>query len=449
MPLIKCSECKKKISDKAPNCPHCGCPIEAPKDNVKPKKKGRLVKVILWVIGFVLYLSLLTPVTGIVLTILLIGLIGYLHTNKKFQSYAPNLLSSKRVLFVGILGFLAIVHFYSSFSHERQILANQKANNEQVAILTEEYTLKKNEILNEAQTLASNKNYSDAIKKLERYLTVAPELTAQIATYKEDLDKQDYQRRLTELLAKVAELEVVGNYSEIVKVASELKDDPQIKVLYEKAETQILEEKAKNLVAEVTANFDAKNYDEVISATRIYKSSNPVLGEFFAKAVKIKTNEILEKLRKVPSSDLKGNLDLYRELVDFNPDNKSYQATRDKFSEAYAKVELKRKAKEEAQLELVKWSWGQSYSNVIAEGQVKNLTGLSLNNIQAVVSFYDKNGGFITADSALIEYRPLLSGQTSPFKVFATWNPAMNNATIEFKELMGTTFIVYNEKRFK
>ena len=26
MALIKCPECGKKISDKAPSCPNCGCP---------------------------------------------------------------------------------------------------------------------------------------------------------------------------------------------------------------------------------------------------------------------------------------------------------------------------------------------------------------------------------------------------------------------------------------
>jgi len=28
MALIKCNDCGKEISDKAPNCIHCGCPIE-------------------------------------------------------------------------------------------------------------------------------------------------------------------------------------------------------------------------------------------------------------------------------------------------------------------------------------------------------------------------------------------------------------------------------------
>ena len=28
MALIECPECNKEISDKAPACPHCGCPKE-------------------------------------------------------------------------------------------------------------------------------------------------------------------------------------------------------------------------------------------------------------------------------------------------------------------------------------------------------------------------------------------------------------------------------------
>jgi len=28
MALIKCYECEKEISDKAPACPHCGAPVK-------------------------------------------------------------------------------------------------------------------------------------------------------------------------------------------------------------------------------------------------------------------------------------------------------------------------------------------------------------------------------------------------------------------------------------
>ena len=39
MALIKCYECGKEISDKAPSCPHCGAPkLVAANKKVKAKK---------------------------------------------------------------------------------------------------------------------------------------------------------------------------------------------------------------------------------------------------------------------------------------------------------------------------------------------------------------------------------------------------------------------------
>ena len=37
MALIKCPECGKEISDKAPACIHCGCPLSTKKECVKIK----------------------------------------------------------------------------------------------------------------------------------------------------------------------------------------------------------------------------------------------------------------------------------------------------------------------------------------------------------------------------------------------------------------------------
>lgn len=91
----------------------------------------------------------------------------------------------------------------------------------------------------------------------------------------------------------------------------------------------------------------------------------------------------------------------------------------------------------EPQLELVAYSWSTESGYAILEGQVKNISSLSLQNVTAVASFYDANGGFITTSDALIDYNPILSGQTSPFKVMKTENPAMKKANVEFKYLMG------------
>jgi len=100
-------------------------------------------------------------------------------------------------------------------------------------------------------------------------------------------------------------------------------------------------------------------------------------------------------------------------------------------------------------LELITWSWsttaGGSY--VEARGQVKNISGRSLRNVEAVANFYDKNGNFITSSSALIEFNPILAGQTSPFTVMETYNPAMKKASVQFKFFMGGTIPTYHKKK--
>jgi hypothetical protein len=73
------------------------------------------------------------------------------------------------------------------------------------------------------------------------------------------------------------------------------------------------------------------------------------------------------------------------------------------------------------------------------EGQVKNISGQSLDSVLVVVSWYDASGGFITSDWSFIDYQPILAGQTSPFKVMTTKNPAMKKFSINFKEFAGGT----------
>jgi hypothetical protein len=90
-------------------------------------------------------------------------------------------------------------------------------------------------------------------------------------------------------------------------------------------------------------------------------------------------------------------------------------------------------------LELVKYVWHIEYGYAILEGQVTNISSQPLKNVAAVASFYDSNGGFITSSDTLIDYNPVLPGQTSPFKAMATENPTMKKAGVAFKELMGGT----------
>jgi hypothetical protein len=79
----------------------------------------------------------------------------------------------------------------------------------------------------------------------------------------------------------------------------------------------------------------------------------------------------------------------------------------------------------------------ETYGYYIVEGQVKNLTDRSLENVTAVATWYDRNGQFISSDDALIEYNPLLPGQTAPFKTMTRGNPEMKRFSVEFKHLFG------------
>ena len=81
------------------------------------------------------------------------------------------------------------------------------------------------------------------------------------------------------------------------------------------------------------------------------------------------------------------------------------------------------------------------------EGQVQNISSTSLENVAAVATWYDKDGTFIKSDEALIDYNPILPGQTSPFKTISSGNPAMTRYTIEFKELLGGTIPMEDRRK--
>jgi hypothetical protein len=80
------------------------------------------------------------------------------------------------------------------------------------------------------------------------------------------------------------------------------------------------------------------------------------------------------------------------------------------------------------------------------QGQVKNISSEPLKSVMAVGTWLDDSGGFIKSDDALIDYNPILPGQTSPFKVISTGNPRMSKYRVEFKTLFGGT-LDYEDQR--
>ena len=83
------------------------------------------------------------------------------------------------------------------------------------------------------------------------------------------------------------------------------------------------------------------------------------------------------------------------------------------------------------------WRFSTESGFVKVAGQVTNNTGQSLENVTAVVTFKTADGGFVKTSEALISYNPVLAGQTSPFEVMDTGNPAIETANLSFKHLLG------------
>jgi len=92
----------------------------------------------------------------------------------------------------------------------------------------------------------------------------------------------------------------------------------------------------------------------------------------------------------------------------------------------------------ESLLELQSWRWHREYgSYLVAEGAVKNVSDTRLEDVEAVVVFMNENGDLVTSETSGIEYDPILPGQVSPFSVMARANPAIVQASIDFKKFSG------------
>ena len=93
----------------------------------------------------------------------------------------------------------------------------------------------------------------------------------------------------------------------------------------------------------------------------------------------------------------------------------------------------------ENQLELLSYNCYTQRNYFYIEGQVKNISDKSLESVLAVGTAYTEDDAFVTSEDALIDYNPILAGQTSAFKVMITHNPAITKCKIDFKEFFGGT----------
>lgn len=90
------------------------------------------------------------------------------------------------------------------------------------------------------------------------------------------------------------------------------------------------------------------------------------------------------------------------------------------------------------QLELVSFICDQNSIGATVEGQVKNISGAAIDGVWVVASFYTKEGKHLGSDSSVIEFQPILPGQTSPFRATGPRNPTYAKCGIDgFKTTFG------------
>lgn len=88
-------------------------------------------------------------------------------------------------------------------------------------------------------------------------------------------------------------------------------------------------------------------------------------------------------------------------------------------------------------LEVQSWRCSKEYSYIFVTGEVKNISSQPLKSVLAVGEFRTKAGEFVKSADALLDYNPILPGQTSPFKAGTTDNPQIQGCQLAFKQMFG------------
>ena len=228
-----------------------------------------------------------------------------------------------------------------------------------------------------------------------------------------------------------------------------------------KAEQLEIERERKATDLAIKKEREAANLEAANLAVERLRQTEKLKIEKQRQVEKVVIENLEEKVRSIPASNYKDNLDIYRRLLKLKPFNKKYEKKVKYYSQKIKIIrENRRKEKERKKkelklakeremvsmgyaLKLLNWNWNSEHGYATAKGEVKNITNKRLKNIQALVSWYNANGDFITSDGAIIEYNILMPGQTSPFKVMERFNPQMKEAKIEFKFLFGRQIRFY------
>jgi hypothetical protein len=86
---------------------------------------------------------------------------------------------------------------------------------------------------------------------------------------------------------------------------------------------------------------------------------------------------------------------------------------------------------------------------MVVEGKVRNIGGDILRDVQAVVSWYDKDGNKLANANSNLYLSPVLSFQVSPFRVALPYNSQMERYDISFTTPTGETIYTRDRRKIK
>lgn len=93
----------------------------------------------------------------------------------------------------------------------------------------------------------------------------------------------------------------------------------------------------------------------------------------------------------------------------------------------------------QAEVRLLGYHCSREYGFTTVQGEVRNISDAPISNLMVVASHYSSDGQFIRSHTGMVDYNPIMPGQTSPFRAMSTDNPMMSKCKVEFKRMFGGT----------
>ncbi len=274
-------------------------------------------------------------------------------------------------------------------------------------------------------------------------IIVALILIGKISNFFEEMSSAQEDREQTKNYSQEERQKDRKQAKKYAQIEKEIFENQKIKEHKKKQEKAAFKASIEKRYKALVAAFNSKNYDEATKLLDPFITHNELnYKDVDTIRKKVEIDSLVKKAKVIPISRTAENLVIYQKLLELDPSNSLYKKKVAYYSAEYRKV----MKKANSDLELLIWHWSSEHGYVTAEGQVKNISGIKMERVKAMVTWYDNNGNMVTSDSSLIEYDPIMPGQISPFKVIERFNPLMKKANLEFKFMRGNQISTYYEK---